>query len=1457
MGWGMHNVGKFTDAVFAHDSDCHSGHSCLKLTFRGANTNYSQLSHAFIPVDPNKTYTMSAYLKASRQVHGASLQAWFENGGVANQGCGINLTTSWQKVSITFTPGYYTTCGSYTHTNSPAHFVSPFISFVPQAGTGTDYSIFIDNVQLNEGSSAAPYQPAADLEYDLSSNQTANIFTLSDPQPAKLLLNVHKYTPGAINFSGSLQIIDPTGPSEIIVATIPVSISSAPDNFGNFQTQILLPATLSSGFYQAALLEGSAAPLVTISFGVLPPVKTLTSDQSSFGGHYTPTADNITFAQKIGEKWARALDFTGMFLWQLVEPAEGSFDFSESDREVNSLLTAGIQPLGLLYGNPPWAANMINDKTNFKRQLIAYTQATVNHYKDKIKYWEVWNESYNWTLTADFADILKDVYQTIKTTCPDCQVLGINFSAMPDPEVQGVGNFIKGGGVNFSDLIDAHFYPCCSGTTPDSYLQSYIDGNFCGLGSDSVYYATEWFSFDSEECQKGLNAPGQVLNGKRYYDNRGVRTIFKVDKPLWMSESGIINHSLYDPNNNNTEGCQPCTPPYNFKEAARYISQYYAIALGNGIKRLFYYYNAGNAAEPYAPNSMPMREYDGALKPIAIAYAMVERMLDGLTPTAKTETENLKAMTFSDAQNNKTHVVWLKLGKSGTLKFSTPIIKTSIYGKSENVPANTDITLSEDPIYIQGVDTIPVTKTVSEVSTLNKQLFGQSYYGPFSGTVNLDLSTLTSSSNNYDLPLTLKYSDGSTSQSVIKFNYTAPTSSTPTTFSTSSLILTQNIDITCSSHAVSGNYTICTPSFEEKSVTASEDYILATKFTPNLKSCGSMQFRIIYDQAFGVTVTTNPDNSSQTQEIVGLSPKRPGIFSGGAHLIEVQASALTSTCSGGSFNRWSGTLELYKVPMPVLNPLTISPIRSAMVYPHYLKNHQHPEFYDKNHDGSWVPDYDHIIAFAKDLGFNGLVISNLGCNPLDNDYNPSSCSEQFYKDFIKGLMQASVASPIDIVPTINQTATMSGNNPGDWTLMKGYIDQLTNSSLAGTANIKGFYYPYEAPATPAPFRADLIRARKYLNNKGLYLMQIPYYTQEPLPSSIYGYNTAQKDAFDVTTMQNGIHQRNDYTTQVVNDFKQWVQPGSEGGVQIEVRPVGSLSYWQNVYRQMVITRKNMPKHLQAYWLEGVAETGLSQTLFKQFFKGQLFDVTASPEKPASGSQVTYTLTGNPLNEGISKAEIYVDNALKQTCNTPFTSCFYSETIPDGLVGNHTYFAKIDGLLTTETKTYPPLISPTPSALSPLSAPITSQVTSVKIKETSLLLDGTTTSINLSTDASAAGDHVYSLPLTVTYSDNTSATFAIQFNYQPPRQEVVIKTISTAPVPNYPSGSSGQNIQPDKTTGANRYDLNGDGVINSFDFAILLKDWRRGAGSTKEDFNHDGVINSFDYSILKKAVSKQL
>ncbi len=334
-------------------------------------------------------------------------------------------------------------------------------------------------------------------------------------------------------------------------------------------------------------------------------------------------------------------------------------------------------------------------------------------------------------------------------------------------------------------------------------------------------------------------------------------------------------------------------------------------------------------------------------------------------------------------------------------------------------------------------------------------------------------------------------------------------------------------------------------------------------------------------------------------------------------------------------------------------PLTIPPLKSVLVYPY-----------------KWIQktgwSYDQIIVDIKEIGFTSIIVINYGCSQYDGTPfpNASGCTEAYYRTFVKELERASEINHIFIIPTLPTY---------------GYQDRLDNLSEAITQidflihpNVIGFYYPSEEGI----YRWDAITVtiREHLNSRNLFLLQMPYDLYQDTDQR--GYPLTDRNAFDVATLQNGTRRypRNIFNLQ---QMVSWIQPGAEGGVQIEDRPSidGDVySFVQNTYDQLFLLKQYPQKHMNFYFYEAIAQAPLSRTIIKQWLQGDLYHMTYVPSVPAQNQTVTYNIKGNPLTEGVWKMEIYIDNALKQSCTPPFTVCQFSERYLQ--TGEHSYFAKI-------------------------------------------------------------------------------------------------------------------------------------------------------------------------------------
>jgi polysaccharide biosynthesis protein PslG len=147
------------------------------------------------------------------------------------------------------------------------------------------------------------------------------------------------------------------------------------------------------------------------------------------------------------------------FLWADIEPEEGKFDFKKYDKIMNLFWKNDIKVLGLLNYNAPWAAKEWNAAPD-PDLYTKYAVKVVKRYKNKIKYWEIWNEPddplYWYPITYDmkaYTQLLKTVYPAMKKADPTCVVvMGGIAKFVP----QSLKHIYKNGGKDYFDVVNAH-----------------------------------------------------------------------------------------------------------------------------------------------------------------------------------------------------------------------------------------------------------------------------------------------------------------------------------------------------------------------------------------------------------------------------------------------------------------------------------------------------------------------------------------------------------------------------------------------------------------------------------------------------------------------------------------------------------------------------------------------------------------------------------------------------------------------------------------------------------------------------------------------------------------------------------------------------------------------------------------------------------------------------------------
>ena len=177
--------------------------------------------------------------------------------------------------------------------------------------------------------------------------------------------------------------------------------------------------------------------------------------------------DEIT---AIGAQWIR-LDFG----WTNIEPVQGTFDWSNTDRVLNAVVSRGLKVVAILHATPAWARPAGTDNIFYPptdpATFASFANRTVSRYSTKVKTWEVLNEpniSRFWQPKPDpagYTALLKLAYAAIKKADPAATVVSAGLSPAVDATdgsqiapATYLKRIYESGGQGFFDAVGIHPY---------------------------------------------------------------------------------------------------------------------------------------------------------------------------------------------------------------------------------------------------------------------------------------------------------------------------------------------------------------------------------------------------------------------------------------------------------------------------------------------------------------------------------------------------------------------------------------------------------------------------------------------------------------------------------------------------------------------------------------------------------------------------------------------------------------------------------------------------------------------------------------------------------------------------------------------------------------------------------------------------------------------------------------
>lgn len=365
---------------------------------------------------------------------------------------------------------------------------------------------------------------------------------------------------------------------------------------------------LPVGWYQARWQApwAGAARSGSVNIAIVPPARRLAGDNSRFGIHVEGSEIGVRKMRLLGAHWLRT-NKPLWTKWTAVQPERDVWVYP--DHFIELFTGAGLGIVFNLDRTPRWAArnpgnyNPATDYMDFKADLPAdldawdeYVRRMVARYKDRIRYWEVWNEPdipflrppAGMTNAEAYYQLVSRAAPIIRGLDPDGQVMmspAYYLKKRSNPEgyqPDFTERFIELGGMKFVDIYAIHFY----------------------LVADQRI-------FDRPAAYAPLDKVRAAMAG--------------TGRPpaLWNSEWGIINFTLptipvHLPSSN---GMSP-------DQAARELVAWSAGQLAAGIEKLFWYDGYDNFYYHFqvTQNLFDQRQP----RPAAVAYAVLTSQLDGL-----------------------------------------------------------------------------------------------------------------------------------------------------------------------------------------------------------------------------------------------------------------------------------------------------------------------------------------------------------------------------------------------------------------------------------------------------------------------------------------------------------------------------------------------------------------------------------------------------------------------------------------------------------------------------------------------------------------------------------------------------------------------------------------------------------------------------------------------------------
>lgn len=454
-------------------------------------------------------YTFSIWMKGSVDdfvVHVTSLCVEADNNW-QNHGAQFHVGKEWKRYSYTFKVNAGTTRDYHT-------FV---IAWCKPGDPAAD--LWVDNIQLEEGP-LTDFKPLGDVEaVSVPEKKYYSVDGLDESSSLKT--TVVNY--GASEVSAKVKVTvtdDYTGdeilakPHQVTLAPGEIKVISEKlplNRYGAFNVQTSVESGGGTrlgqwsdfavvGRIEKKLVDLSTTFVAGINWSGLGLTRgglcVSTRDASLIESRGMSREEFMDMLSQSGTRLLRDMDPMSVFIWKLLQPEEGKFDFSYSDKLIEMASRHGIRILPVLQGaflvkkgeesgigyQPKWILDKSTKRTDLPEWLRTrslyqapetlwkkHFQAVVEHFKGRITHYEIFNEPNLYMKVDDYVRYVDQARDVAKMSDPTAKLVGICSTGDLGGNVESyLLDCFKAGIAKDLDVISFHPYdaPHLAAVTP-------------------------------------------------------------------------------------------------------------------------------------------------------------------------------------------------------------------------------------------------------------------------------------------------------------------------------------------------------------------------------------------------------------------------------------------------------------------------------------------------------------------------------------------------------------------------------------------------------------------------------------------------------------------------------------------------------------------------------------------------------------------------------------------------------------------------------------------------------------------------------------------------------------------------------------------------------------------------------------------------------------------------------